>query len=78
MLLNKTFSVVLIQELCKGCYICVEMCPREVFSVEEAPGPGGFKPVRAERPENCNGCRLCVIYCPDFATEVSELAPQEA
>jgi len=75
--LNKAFSVAIIQELCKGCYICSDMCPRDVFAIEALPGPGGFRPVRVARPENCNGCQLCVIYCPDFATEVSELAPDK-
>ena len=75
--MNKTFAVVIIQELCKGCYICVEMCPKEVFSIEDTPGPGGFKPVSVARPENCIGCDLCVIYCPDFAMEVNEIATQK-
>ena len=53
------------------------MCPKDVFSIEDSPGPGGFKPVSVARPENCNGCQLCVIYCPDFATEVNEIAAQK-
>jgi len=54
------------------------MCPKNVFSIEDEPGPGGFKPVVIARPGGCIGCMLCVIYCPDFATEVAELASSEA
>ncbi len=56
------------RRLCKGCGICIELCPERVISL------GG----RADRmdgvdrilSEKCRGCRLCEAYCPDFAVEV--------
>lgn len=66
------FSVELVQELCKGCYICVGVCPKDVFEIGPQPGPGGFRPVLVSRPQDCTGCQLCVIYCPDFALHVEE------
>lgn len=46
---------------CKGCGICVALCPREVFS-EDA---DGIPSVAAG--DRCTGCRLCELWCPDFA-----------
>ncbi|HYF93805.1 MAG TPA: 4Fe-4S binding protein [Symbiobacteriaceae bacterium] len=46
---------------CKGCGICIQMCPRDVY----VPDRDG-KPIIAE-PEICIWCERCEIYCPDFA-----------
>ena len=74
---DKSWDVALDQGLCKGCYICVEVCPKDVFTILHEPGPGGFRPVQVSSPDKCIGCMLCVIYCPDFALEVNELAGSE-
>lgn len=50
------------QGLCKGCGICVEFCPEDVFRMNEVAIP--------QYPERCVGCGLCEIRCPDYAVEV--------
>ncbi len=75
--MKKVWDIKIIEPLCKGCYICVEVCPKRVFELAELPGPGGFKPVVIARPDDCIGCKLCEIYCPDFAVEVRERAPEK-
>jgi len=60
------------QEWCKGCYICVELCPREVLERDETAFVRGFHPVVVVRPEDCSLCRLCELLCPDLAIAVSE------
>jgi indolepyruvate ferredoxin oxidoreductase beta subunit len=49
---------------CKGCDICVKMCPERclVLNAEQI--------VELARPEACTGCRICEWLCPDFAIEV--------
>ena len=59
------------QDQCKGCEICVMICPkgslkidRNVFNVN------GFHPAKfAYHGENgnCNACGLCYFVCPDYA-----------
>jgi 2-oxoglutarate ferredoxin oxidoreductase subunit delta len=52
-------------DLCKACGICHELCPRDVFDLDER----GY-PVVA-RLSACTVCRTCEYHCPDFAIAVS-------
>ena len=45
---------------CKGCEICVDICPKDVFKMEN------FK-AKIKDLESCTGCLLCESLCPDFA-----------
>lgn len=57
---------------CKGCHICVEVCPRQVLAVDEDAFLRGFHPVRVVSPEDCTICRQCELLCPDLAIIVEE------
>lgn len=52
------------EKRCKGCGICLTLCPRRVFSPDER---GKVKVSRAER---CAGCMICDNLCPDLAITV--------
>lgn len=58
----KDVRIVLTAQWCKGCGICVEMCPAKVFTAEEGTG----KAIVAY-PERCTDCGMCELYCPDYA-----------
>jgi 2-oxoglutarate ferredoxin oxidoreductase subunit delta len=60
-----TPRVEIIEEYCKGCSICVEFCPTQVFEME------GFV-AKVVRPEACIKCMQCELRCPDFAVKVYE------
>ena len=51
-------------EWCKGCDICVKMCPERclVLNAEQI--------VELTAPDICTGCRLCEWLCPDFAIRI--------
>lgn len=49
---------------CKGCDICVRMCPEHCLILNQE------QRVEIERPEACTGCRICEWLCPDFAIRV--------
>jgi len=46
---------------CKGCGICIEVCPMDVYKADK-----NGKPIIVQ-PEICIWCELCEMYCPDFA-----------
>jgi 2-oxoglutarate ferredoxin oxidoreductase subunit delta len=60
----KVGSILLHQQRCKRCGVCVELCPREVFISDKEGYP---KPVNMDK---CTYCQLCELWCPDYAIEV--------
>lgn len=57
---------------CKGCDICVKLCPERCLALTD-------KHVAAMRkPEACTGCRVCEWLCPDFAIKVRRTELQDA
>jgi 2-oxoglutarate ferredoxin oxidoreductase subunit delta len=58
------------EKLCKGCYYCVEVCPKKVLAKSTKLGLRGYIIVEAVKPEDCIECGLCERICPDFAVSV--------
>jgi 2-oxoglutarate ferredoxin oxidoreductase subunit delta len=52
------------RDWCKGCGICVAMCPTDVLVLD------GEEKAMAAHQEKCIACRLCEKICPDLAIEV--------
>jgi len=48
---------------CKGCEICVEVCPKKVLKMEDFVA-------KVVQLDNCIECMLCEVLCPDFAIVV--------
>jgi len=55
---------------CKGCLICVEICPKKAIKSSEKINPKGYILPVENNMERCNGCKLCEIMCPDFAIAI--------
>ena len=62
----------IIEERCKGCRICVEVCQAGVLGYSESPNRGGFHPPCVIKREACTFCGLCEMLCPDLAIFVTE------
>ena len=65
-LINSTFYLSVIDpQACTGCGICVERCPTDAISLNEA----GW----AQRDESaCLGCGVCSRFCPEEAIALKE------
>ena len=62
------YRVFVDSQLCKGCGICVEVCPRGVLELSGLSPETGY--MNPELVGKCIGCRLCMWFCPDFAIVV--------
>ena len=60
------------EEYCKGCSICVYVCPSGVLEMSPGLSRRGVHPPAVKALEKCTGCRSCEISCPDFAIAVEE------
>ena len=65
-------------ERCKGCGLCVEVCPKHVLEISGEINTKGYYPVYQARPENCVFCSTCCIMCPDVAITITEIAEDSA
>jgi len=67
---GRSFEIVVITERCKGCGICISMCPKKVLESSTEVNSYGYNYTQPVKVENCIGCKFCEIYCPDFAIYV--------
>jgi len=62
------------RELCKGCYLCISVCPNQLIRISDTLNQKGYYPAEFSETENpgkhCTGCALCATVCPDVAIEV--------
>jgi len=56
-------------ERCKGCGLCVAVCPKGSIVICDKSNKKGYFPARQAKDE-CTGCALCALMCPDVAIEV--------
>ena len=64
-------------ERCKGCGLCVVVCPKNCIVISNHSNKNGYFPAQpvpsgVERATNsdCTGCAMCAIICPDVVIEV--------
>ena len=55
---------------CKGCLLCVTVCPKGAIGVHEELNPSGFKAAHFKEEKGCISCKKCAIICPDSCIEV--------
>ncbi|UCF30438.1 MAG: 4Fe-4S dicluster domain-containing protein [bacterium] len=59
------------RDKCKGCVLCVDVCPYGLICQEKAINDQGYQYVVLEDPDGrCTGCTLCAVVCPDICIEV--------
>jgi 2-oxoglutarate ferredoxin oxidoreductase subunit delta len=58
-------------ERCKGCGLCVDVCPQHVLELDESVVNGlGYNPVVLTDAAGCTSCALCARICPEAGFEV--------
>ncbi len=51
-------------ELCKGCQLCLAVCPKSVIAVSDKLNSSSYHPAYYLGAD-CNGCGLCFYACPE-------------
>ena len=64
-------EIVVNPKYCKGCSICIDVCPRKVLQPSKEINAKGYTLPEAVNIEVCTQCQLCEIVCPDFAIAVT-------
>ena len=56
-------------ERCKGCGLCVSVCPKSALSLSSHLNGKGYNHVQVDA-EKCIQCGMCYTTCPDYVIEV--------
>jgi 2-oxoglutarate ferredoxin oxidoreductase subunit delta len=62
------------RERCKGCGLCIQVCPKKVLDFSKGFNEKGYHPSEVQKPEDCIACGFCYQMCPDVCITVKTLA----
>ena len=57
-------TIVIDEELCKGCAVCVPACPSKTIAPSKKVNKKGYNYLEMVN-DSCIGCANCAIVCPD-------------
>lgn len=61
------------EDLCKGCGLCVSVCPTNVLALDDTNlNKKGYHPAGAVNPDKCIACMNCALICPDLVITVEK------
>lgn len=70
-------AVVIDQERCKGCNLCVVACPTNSLSLSSEVNHRGYNYCVDSQPDTCVGCTSCALICPDACISVYKIKVDE-
>jgi len=65
-------QVRILTDYCKGCELCIAVCPKGALEMSGELTAIGVRPARPKGGIPCSGCTLCYQVCPDAAIEIWE------
>lgn len=69
--LNFMPTIKIDENICKGCGLCLEVCPHRLIRQEKKINDQGYQYVVLDDPDGkCTGCTVCAVICPDICIEV--------
>ena len=63
----------LFTELCKGCGLCIEKCPKKAIGWADRLGIYGAPTVEPGHGDDCNACKTCQTICPECAILIEKI-----
>lgn len=63
---------------CKGCGLCVSVCPESVLSLSDTEANlRGYHPAAVLAVDRCIACISCALMCPDMAITFERIPKQK-
>ena len=66
----KRFSLKFEGERCKGCELCVSVCPKHILELSGTINSKGYHVASVTDISECIGCQSCAVMCPDCVIEI--------
>jgi 2-oxoglutarate ferredoxin oxidoreductase subunit delta len=66
------------RDRCKGCGLCVNVCPKNVLDISKDINTKGYFPAYQAHPDDCIFCAICTTMCPDVAITITEILEETA
>lgn len=63
--------IIIDSERCKGCGLCLELCPKSCIGISASSNKNGYFPAEFNG-KDCTACSACAVICPDAAIEVQK------
>jgi len=61
-------------EKCKGCMLCVEVCPTHILSLDKVKmNEKGYRLINITDIDKCIACGFCAVICPDSVISVEKV-----
>jgi 2-oxoglutarate ferredoxin oxidoreductase subunit delta len=67
-------KIIIDTERCKGCELCVVVCPKDGIAISKKSNKKGYFPAEPANAD-CTGCAMCAIVCPEGVIEVHRDEP---
>ena len=64
-----TGKIVINMERCKGCGLCITVCPKKNIAIAQESNKSGYFPAQATNV-GCTACTQCAIVCPEGIIEI--------
>lgn len=70
-------TVIINENLCKGCQLCIHVCAPEVLKISEGFNDHGYHPALYVG-QGCTACGVCYYTCPEPGAIVVVKAPRKS
>ena len=64
------FHLIFDRDRCKGCGLCIGLCPKHILALDSAANEKGYSPASCTDEGACVGCATCAKICPDSVISI--------